>query len=94
MAEMRYPDFYIVGAPKCGTTAMYDYLRQHPQLFMPDRKEPLYFGSDLEFRLRRRPTGAPTSRCSATPDRTSSSARLPSGTSLSEGCPRDQERPS
>ncbi len=44
---MRRPDFFIVGAPKCGTTAMYNYLRQHPDIFMPDRKEPHFFGSDL-----------------------------------------------
>ena len=28
---MRTPDFFIVGAPKCGTTAMNDYLKQHPE---------------------------------------------------------------
>ena len=44
------PDFIIVGAPKCGTTAMYDYLRQHPDVFMPFIKEPLFFGSDLTSR--------------------------------------------
>ncbi len=43
----RIPDFFIVGAPKCGTTAMYHYLRQHPQVFMPDRKEPHYFSLDV-----------------------------------------------
>jgi hypothetical protein len=46
----RMPDFFIVGAPKCGTTAMYGYLRQHPEIFMPFHKEPLYFGSDLTRR--------------------------------------------
>ena len=46
----RLPDFFIVGAPKCGTTALYDYLRQHPQVFMPFHKEPLFFGSDLHHR--------------------------------------------
>jgi hypothetical protein len=46
----RMPDFFIVGAPKCGTTAMYQYLRQHPQVYMPFHKEPLYFGSDLTRR--------------------------------------------
>lgn len=44
---MRKPDFFIVGAPKCGTTAMQDYLRQHPDIFMPKIKEIHYFGSDL-----------------------------------------------
>jgi hypothetical protein len=41
------PDFFIVGAPRCGTTAMYEYLRRHPQVFMPAHKEPQYFGADL-----------------------------------------------
>ena len=44
---MGKPDFFIVGAPRCGTTAMYGYLRRHPQIFMPEHKEPLYFGADL-----------------------------------------------
>ncbi len=44
------PDFFIVGAPKCGTTAMYEYLRQHPGIFMPFHKEPMYFGTDLTKR--------------------------------------------
>lgn len=44
---MRKPDFFIVSAPKCGTTAMYTYLKQHPNIFMPDRKELHFFGSDL-----------------------------------------------
>lgn len=47
------PDFFIVGAPKCGTTAMYAYLRQHPQIFMPYHKEPLFFGADLGSRYGR-----------------------------------------
>jgi hypothetical protein len=45
------PNFFIVGAPRCGTTAMYEYLRQHPDVFMPYRKEPVYFGADLHKRL-------------------------------------------
>lgn len=44
---MRRPDFFIVGAPKCGTTALYRALRRHPRIFMPDRKEPNFFGSDF-----------------------------------------------
>ena len=28
---MRKPDFFIVGAPRCGTTSMYAYLKQHPE---------------------------------------------------------------
>lgn len=41
------PDFFIIGAFKSGTTAMYEYLRQHPQIFMPFHKEPNFFGDDL-----------------------------------------------
>ncbi|HEY7464007.1 MAG TPA: sulfotransferase domain-containing protein [Candidatus Limnocylindria bacterium] len=48
----RVPDFYVVGAPKAGTTAMYEYLRAHPDLYLPERKELRYFGSDLEIRDR------------------------------------------
>jgi hypothetical protein len=44
------PNFFIVGAPRCGTTAMYEYLRQHPDVYMPYRKEPVYFGQDLSKR--------------------------------------------
>ncbi len=42
----RRPNFFIVGAPKCGTTAMTTYLRDHPQIFMPLQKEPHYFAED------------------------------------------------
>lgn len=46
---MRMPEFFIVGAPKCGTTAMNDYLQQHPEIFLPKKKEINFFGSDLVF---------------------------------------------
>ena len=42
------PDFFIVGAPRCGTTALYSYLRSHPDVFMPARKEPHFFSTDLD----------------------------------------------
>jgi len=47
---IKKPDFFIVGAPKCGTTALYEYLRPHPEIFMPEVKEIHFFGSDLEFK--------------------------------------------
>jgi len=43
----RLPDFFIVGAPKCGTTALYHYLAEHSGVFMPDFKEPHYFAEDF-----------------------------------------------
>ena len=42
------PDFFIVGAPKCGTSSMHQYLRQHPDLYLPELKDVPFFGSDLE----------------------------------------------
>ena len=44
---MKKPNLFIVGAPKCGTTFLYHYLKQHPEIFFPDFKEPHFFGSDL-----------------------------------------------
>jgi len=43
----RVPDFFIVGHHKSGTTALYEMLRRHPQIYMPDLKEPRFFASDL-----------------------------------------------
>src|SRR5690606_8679529 len=39
----------IVGAPKCGTSAMSEYLRQHPNVFICQPKEPSYFCDDLNI---------------------------------------------
>ena len=36
-------DFFIVGAPKAGTTSLYHYLNEHPQVEMSLQKEPDYF---------------------------------------------------
>jgi hypothetical protein len=41
------PNFFIVGAPKCGTTALYEYLRPHPNIYMSTLKEPHFFAKDL-----------------------------------------------
>jgi len=43
----RMPDFFIVGHHKSGTTALYEMLRSHPGIFMPDLKEPLFFAREL-----------------------------------------------
>ena len=39
----RMPDFLVIGAAKAGTTSLYFYLRQHPQIYMPSLKEPHFF---------------------------------------------------
>ena len=41
-------DFFIVGAPKAGTTSLYKYLHEHPEIYMSSKKEPDYF-SDNEL---------------------------------------------
>jgi hypothetical protein len=38
-----WPNFYIVGAAKCGTTSLYAELKRHPEVFLPGVKEPHYF---------------------------------------------------
>lgn len=46
------PNFFIVGAPKCGTTALCEYLKEHHNIFISDPKEPHYFAEDLDnYRL-------------------------------------------
>ena len=44
---MMTPNFFIVGAPKCGTTALVSYLQDHPNLFLSNPKEPCFFDKDL-----------------------------------------------
>jgi hypothetical protein len=41
------PTFFIAGAPRCGTTALAEYLRGHPRAFLTVPKEPNYFAEDL-----------------------------------------------
>jgi hypothetical protein len=45
---MTLPNFLILGAPKCGTTSLYSYLGQHPEVFMSFPKEPTFFGHEGE----------------------------------------------
>lgn len=40
-----FPDFFIVGAPRCGTSALSRYLKQHPQICFSRPKEPHYFSN-------------------------------------------------
>jgi len=50
---MTMPNFLVVGAAKAGTTALYYYLKQHPQIYMSPEKEPKFFaleGDKLDFR--------------------------------------------
>jgi hypothetical protein len=47
LPQGRIPDFFIVGHGKSGTSALYRMLRRHPQIFMPDLKEPEFFSREL-----------------------------------------------
>lgn len=49
---MIMPNFLIVGAPKSGTTSLYQYLKQHPQIYLSALKEPAFFafeGMNLDY---------------------------------------------
>jgi hypothetical protein len=48
---MRKPNFFIIGAPKCGTTSLANWLATHPQVFLPSVKEPHFFNFDYAYRL-------------------------------------------
>lgn len=48
---MKRPNFFIVGAPKCGTSALSNYLNRHIDIFMAAR-ELHFFGSDLPLRYK------------------------------------------
>lgn len=39
-------DFLIIGAQKSGTTSLFEYLRQHPGIYLPPAKEAPYFSHD------------------------------------------------
>lgn len=39
------PNFFLAGAPKAGTTSLYFYLAQHPEVYMSPVKEPTYFAA-------------------------------------------------
>lgn len=47
----KKPNFFIIGAPKCGTTALSEYLRLHPHVFLSNPKEPEYFATDFAKRV-------------------------------------------
>lgn len=45
---MKLPNFFIVGSAKSGTTSIYNYLKQHPDIFMSPIKETHYFSTDID----------------------------------------------
>ena len=47
MRKPPLPNFFVVGTGKAGTTSLYHYLQQHPQIYMSPVKEPCYFASEI-----------------------------------------------
>lgn len=47
MSAIREPNFFLVGAPKAGSTSLYHHLRQHPDIYMSPIKEPCYFSFEV-----------------------------------------------
>lgn len=43
------PNYFIIGAPKCGTTALSVYLRGHPNVFVTEPKETNFFNRDFDY---------------------------------------------
>jgi len=46
--NMKMPNFFIIGAMKSGTATVYEWLKQHPQIYMSPWKEPNFFSSEGE----------------------------------------------
>ena len=49
---MKKPNFIIAGFPKCGTTSLYHYLNEHPEIYMPQKKELHFFTHKIISKLR------------------------------------------
>jgi hypothetical protein len=45
-ATMIKPNFFIIGAPKCGTTSLAAWLAEHPEIYFSPTKEPHFFNTD------------------------------------------------
>jgi hypothetical protein len=48
---MKKPNFFIIGAPKCGTTSLAAWLAEHPQVYFSPQKEPHHFNTDHKHLL-------------------------------------------
>jgi hypothetical protein len=49
MNRANYPNLFIVGAAKSGTTSLHHYLSHSPEIYFSPVKEPCYFGSDIDI---------------------------------------------
>ena len=46
---MKKPNFFVVGAAKAGTTSLYNYLKEHPEVYLSPIKEPNYFNTEMKL---------------------------------------------
>ena len=46
---MKKPNFFIIGAPKCGTTSWSIWLSEHPEIYFSPYKEPHFFNTDESY---------------------------------------------
>lgn len=44
--DPRLPNFFILGAAKAGTTSLYRYMQEHPEIYLSSVKEPQFFSHD------------------------------------------------
>jgi hypothetical protein len=49
MNQETLPNFFLIGAAKSGTTALYESLNQHPQVYLPYQKEPNFFCNEKNY---------------------------------------------
>lgn len=52
---MTLPNFLVIGAAKSGTSSLYMYLKQHPEIYMSPVKEPHFFSFDAESKMTKGP---------------------------------------
>ncbi len=46
----KWPNFFIVGPTRAGTTSLWEYLKQIPEVYMSNVKEPAYFNPNTNYR--------------------------------------------
>lgn len=48
-SKKKAPNLFIVGTSKVGTTSLYNYLKNHPEVYLSPIKEPNYFNTESKF---------------------------------------------
>lgn len=48
MSKANFPNMFVVGVAKAGTTSLYHYMKQHPEIYLSPIKETHYFSTDIK----------------------------------------------